>query len=176
MMMRHCGHTWRFIDEIFTQISAHQWETSRELSNVFFCGDLQDFFSEGRGAKHHESFYDIFPELETEGKMFAMACCSEKHSSFKVCDLTEFIDRRFYEITVTKKLDDRSIRSDDSCRLDLRRWDGSFDQNSQRTYFEGHQRRYVVKHRKQFTSYSSIQSIISLPCLMTIDQNGKGQF
>jgi hypothetical protein len=51
------------------------------------------------------------------------------------------------------RLDDRSIRSDDSCRLDLRRWRGSFDQNSQSPYFEGHERRDVVKQREEFTSY-----------------------
>jgi hypothetical protein len=40
-------------------------ETSHEWSKVFVCGDLQEFFNEGRDGKHHESFYDVFPELET---------------------------------------------------------------------------------------------------------------
>jgi hypothetical protein len=111
------------------------------------------FVSEGCGGEHHEWFYDVFPELEKEGKVFAMTHCSGKDLSFKVSDLTKFIDRRFHELTRANRLDDRSVRSDDSCRLDLHRWGGSFDQNSQRSYFKSHEHSDVVKQREEFTSH-----------------------
>jgi hypothetical protein len=35
MVMRHCGHTWRFIDEFLTQIGANRYETSHEWPKLF---------------------------------------------------------------------------------------------------------------------------------------------
>ncbi|CAF4225149.1 unnamed protein product [Rotaria magnacalcarata] len=40
-----------------------------------------------------------------------------------------------------------------SCRLDLRRWGARFESNSQRPYFEGHERQDVVQHRTTFLQY-----------------------
>jgi hypothetical protein len=45
------------------------------------------------------------------------------------------------------------IRSEKSCRLDLRRWGAKFEANSQRPHFEGHERDDVVKHRNEFINY-----------------------
>jgi hypothetical protein len=103
MVMRHYGHTWRFIDEFLTQIGANRCETSHEWSKLFLCDGLQEFFNEERGGKHHEWFYDVLTELEIEGKVFAMTHCSGKDLSFKVSDLTKFIDRRFYELRRTNR-------------------------------------------------------------------------
>lgn len=153
LILRFSGHSWRSIDELLDQIGAHRCETSHKWSEAFLFGDFEAFMNDGRGGKHHESLYDVFPELESDGRAFATAHCSEKSASFKVSDLAQFIDHKFYDVTGTTKMNDDLIRSQGSCRLDLRRWGATFEKNSQRPYFEGHERADVVKHREDFTSY-----------------------
>ncbi|CAF4740979.1 unnamed protein product, partial [Rotaria sp. Silwood2] len=48
---------------------------------------------------------------------------------------------------------DDLIRSESSCRLDLRGWGAKFEANSQRPYFEEHERDDVVEHRTEFINY-----------------------
>ena len=68
--------------------------------------------------------------------------------------LPQFIDRKFYELTGTQnKSSDDLIRSERSCRLDLRRWGAKFEANTQRPYVESHEREDVVKHRNEFINY-----------------------
>ena len=127
--------------------TAHQWAES------FLSGDLEVLDEEGRGGKHCESLFDVFPELETEAKAFAIKCCSRKTADFTVVDLANFVDRKLYEITQTVKATDCLVHSIESCRLDLRRWGAKFRANSQRPYFEGHERADVVAHRQEFVTY-----------------------
>ena len=68
-------------------------------------------------------------------------------------DLAKFVDDKHYELTKTTKSNAELIRSETSCRLDLRRWGPKFEKNTQRPYFEAHERSDVVEHRKQFISY-----------------------
>ena len=56
--------------------------------------------------KHSESFYDIFPELETEAKAFAIKSCSRKSADFAVVDLANFVDVNFYEQIQRVKVSD----------------------------------------------------------------------
>ena len=88
-----------------------------------------------------------------EAKSFVADACTRKSADFTVSDLAKFIDNRYYETTETRKTEDPLIRSEASCRLDLRRWSAKFDKNNQRPYFEGHERPNVVSHRQQFISY-----------------------
>ena len=77
----------------------------------------------------------------------------KKTAEFTAMDLAIFIDKKFYEITKSVKSSDKLIRTPESCRIDLRRWGVRFKQNSQRPYFEGHERNDVVVHRKEFVSH-----------------------
>ena len=54
---------------------------------------------------------------------------------------------------IKKDSNDSLIRSVKSCRLDLRRWGARFGSNSQRPYFEGHERQDVVQHRTTLLQY-----------------------
>ena len=81
----------------------------------------------------------MFPELETEAKVFAFESCSQKSADFTTLDLANFIDTKFYEITQTAKVTDVLVRSVESCQLDFRRWGAKFRPNSQRPHFEGHE-------------------------------------
>ena len=78
-------------------------ETSHKWTNLFVNGDFEEFESEKRGGKHSSSFYDYFPELETEAKLFAHQHCAQKSAAFTAIDLAKFIDQRFSDITNTTK-------------------------------------------------------------------------
>jgi hypothetical protein len=79
-------------------------ETSHKWTNLFVNGDFEEFESENRGGKHSSSFYDYFPELETEAKLYAHQRCAEKSAAFTAIDLAKFIDREFSNITNTTKV------------------------------------------------------------------------
>ena len=64
----------------------------------------------------------MFPELETEAKLFAMESCSRKSADFTVMDSESFVDAKFYELTQTSRFSDVLVCSIESCRIDLRRW------------------------------------------------------
>ncbi|CAF1687084.1 unnamed protein product, partial [Adineta ricciae] len=128
--------------------TAHRW------ADVFLKGDVEEFQGENRGGKHMAEFYDYFPDLEDAAREFTIRRCSEKAADFTAIDLANFIDKEYYLTTNTSK-DSRSplIRSIPSCRLDLIRWGARFKDNSQRPYFEGHERDDVKAHRQEFITY-----------------------
>jgi hypothetical protein len=71
--------------------------------------------------------------------------CAAKAAYFDAFELATFIDNQFYSLTGIKKdPEDALIRSVQSYRLDLRRWGARFDSNSQRPYFEGHERIHII--------------------------------
>lgn len=153
MILRHLGHPWRLVNELLPKIGAYRCQAAHKWAEIFISDDLEAFLRESRGGKHPGSFYDVFPDLEIEGGAFMVNGCSGKFADFSVSHLTQFIDRRYYEVTRTTKINDQLIRSEKSCRLDLRPWEAKFEGNSQRPYFEGHERPEVVEHREQFTLY-----------------------
>ncbi|CAF2045619.1 unnamed protein product, partial [Rotaria magnacalcarata] len=123
-------------------------------SEVFICGDLDEFALENRGGKYSAEFDDFFPELKDAAKQHVLERCSEKSASFTLDNLTKFIDKKFYETTNTiKEPDIPLIQSLSACKVDLCRWGARFKKNSQRPYFEGHERAEVVEHREQYINY-----------------------
>jgi hypothetical protein len=153
MILWHLDHKWRDIDALLHSIGGSQCKIAHKWAETFVNRDFDAFDDDGRGGKHSDGFYDLFPELEAEGKAFAIEACSRKSANFTTIDLAKYLDEKFYEITQTSKISDTLVRSVESCRLDLRRWGAKFQPNSQRPYFEGHERDDVVKHRQEFVSY-----------------------
>ena len=153
MILRQVGLSWRNTDAIPGNIGAYRVRAAHQWAETFLSGAIETFYDDGRGRKHSESFYDIFPELETEAKAFAIESCSRKSADFTVVDLAKFVDMKFYELTQKVKVSDALVRSVESCRLDLRRWGAKFRQNSQRPYFDGHERSDVVAHRREFITH-----------------------
>ena len=131
MIMRYMGHSWRSTDSFLTDIGTYRCQAAHKKANLFVSGDMQAFLNDRRGGKYTDSFYDVFPELEMEGRAFAIGACSQRTATFTVSDLAHFIDTRFYELTQTIKTNNQLVRSGKSCRLDLRRWDAKFETNSQ---------------------------------------------
>ncbi|CAF1637166.1 unnamed protein product, partial [Didymodactylos carnosus] len=60
--------------------------------------------------------------------------CSRASVDFTVHDVASYIDEKYYELTDT-------------------RWGAKYDRNSQRAYFEGHERVDVVEHGSNYTDY-----------------------
>lgn len=153
MILRQVGVSWRDTDAILVQIGASRVQAAHQWAETFLSGEIDALGDEGRGGKHCESLFDVFPELETEAKAFAIDACSRKTADFTIFELADFIDKKFYELTQTAKASDSLVHSVESCRLDLRRWGAKFRANSQRPYFEGHERPDVVAHRQEFVTY-----------------------
>jgi len=154
MSLRSCDVTWDVIDKFLKNIGLMTAESSHKWATVFIKGDYEEFSNDLRGGKQTDSFYDSFSEIESDAKAFVVQACSQKSAEFKAADLAQFIDTTYYELTgIEKQPNDDLIRSERSCRLDLRRWGAKFEANSQRPYFEGHERDDVVKHRNEFINY-----------------------
>ena len=154
MALRYFNVKWYAIDEFLKSIGYMTAQTSHKWASTFIKGDYEEFSTDLRGGKQTDSFYDIFPDIEGDARAFVVKACSQKSGEFKAMDLAHFIDAKFYELTeIPKTSGDSLIRSERSCRLDLRRWGAKFDANSQRPYFEGHERDDVVKHRNEFIKY-----------------------
>ena len=149
MSLRYFNVKWEDVDEFLKNFGFMIAKTSHKWATVFIKGDYEEFSNDLRGGKRTDSFYDTFPKIEADARAFVVQACSQKSA-----DLVQFIDIKYYELTgIPKQIGDDLIRSERSCRLDLRRWGAKFEANSQRPYFEGHERDDVVKHRNEFINY-----------------------
>ena len=121
MTLRHLGHTWRDIEILLRQIGGNSCRITDKWADKFLERDFGQLEDDRRGGKHSAGFYDLFPELETEAKALVIESCSRKSADFSAVDLAKYLDKRFYEITQTSKINDLLVRSVESCRMDLRR-------------------------------------------------------
>ena len=166
MTFRHFDINWLKCDDFFKRIGASTTKTANKWANIFLSGNFDEFISEGRGGKHIPSFYDVFPDIELSAKSYSIQRCAAKAADFDAFELAKSIDKQFYKLTGIKKDPNNSlIRSVKSCRLNLRRWGARFESNSQRSYFEGHERQDVVQHHtkllQHFLSRKDLYYLIS---------------
>ncbi|CAF1655109.1 unnamed protein product, partial [Adineta ricciae] len=154
MPLRYFKIKWNNIDEYLKGIGLMTAETSHNWAATFLDGDHKEFARDLRGGKHSDSLYDIYPEIEADAKAFVVEKCSQKSGEFKAMDLVQFINKQCCELNdIDEQVNGGYIRSERSCRLDLRRWRAKFEANAQRPYFEGHERNDDVKHRNEFINY-----------------------
>ena len=153
MVLRHFNLSWRDTEEFLKNIGAMSIVSCHKWSKVFLDEDLDAFVEDGRGGRRGSVFWDCYPELEISAREFSIGACSRKASSFTVQELAEFVTNEFYELYDFKKVDDTSIRSVQSLRLDLKRWGIHYSSNKLRPYFLGHERIDVVDHRKKIVDY-----------------------
>ena len=138
MTLQYFSISWREIDNFLQQIGGTRCETAHKWAKIYLTDDLIEFNIDNRGSKVSGSFYDTFPDIENEAKLFATNECQNKTSDFKAVDLGNFNDAKFYEVTALKKnINDPYVRSERSCRLDLKEWGAKFEKNTQKPYFEG---------------------------------------
>ncbi|CAF3320260.1 unnamed protein product [Rotaria socialis] len=146
MSLRHFGHSWRDVESFLTSIGGMTNKTCHKWTNILVSKYFDEFTIEERGGKIGDSFWDCYPDLELEAKQFVFEECSKTEATFTVGTLAVFIDNRFSELNNLKKVDQRLVRSVESCKLDLRQFGEKFTAYSSRPYFLGHEREDVVKH------------------------------
>ncbi|CAF1542252.1 unnamed protein product [Adineta ricciae] len=153
MVLRHFGILYDETDHFLKKIGGLSGQVAHKWATVFITETFDKYCDEGRGGKRSDAFYDVYPDIEAEAKIFAVGQCQQKAASFTICDLAQFINTKYCQINGL--VDDASdlVRSVESCRLDLRKWGARFEPNTKRPYFEGHDRADVVAHRNQFVDY-----------------------
>ena len=133
--------------------TCHSW-----LKTIIDEDDLCVILRNERGKYKRELFYELYPELKFQAKLFAMENASQKKCSFIVKDLAFFINKQFYFLygdTFNKEIDNKQklIRSEESCRVDLLKWVAKWDKNKNRPYFEGNEREDVIANRNNFVNF-----------------------
>lgn len=153
MTLKYFNFTWRDIDNFMSSIGGMRCITANKCAEAFINGDLDVVLEDGRGGKRIDSFFDEYPEIEVDSKSFVVDAVSRNSADFKIVDLANFIDSSYYALTNTKKCQNDLIRSVTMCRLDLKRWGFSYDANTQRPYYKGHDRPDVLAYRQKFLEY-----------------------
>ncbi|CAF2156340.1 unnamed protein product [Rotaria magnacalcarata] len=143
MSSRHFSHSWKDVELFLTSIGSMTNKTCHEWKKILVNKDFDEFTIEERCGKRGDSFWDCYPDLELEAKQFVFEECSKIEAPFTSGTLVIFIDNLFYELNNLKKVDQRLVRSVESCKLDLRRFGAKFTGNSLRSYFLGHEREDV---------------------------------
>jgi hypothetical protein len=119
--------------------------------------DLCCISKDERGVYKRDCFYDLYPEIENEARLYALKQASLKKCSFTAYDLALYVDEKFKEFYGHVFKEDVSpikfIRSVSSVRVDLMKWGFKYDSNKNRPYFEGHEREDVVEKRNEFVNY-----------------------
>jgi hypothetical protein len=112
------------------------------------------FLGENRGGKHKVTLYDYFPELEIEAKMFVEEQANKKECSFNVNCLAKHLNQVYHELSGIPYTEGQQlIRSERMLLYDLENWEFRYKNNSNRMYFEGHEREDVVADRERFVKY-----------------------
>jgi hypothetical protein len=153
MILRHFNFTWRDTDIFLSDIGGMRCITTNKWAQLFINGDLDEIMQEGRGGQRGDSFFDVYPDIEADAKLFVADACSKKAATFKSIDLANFIDSSYRKLTGTKKHQNHLIRSEKMCRLDLQRWGYRFDLNTSRPFYQGHDRTDVLAYRENFLNY-----------------------
>jgi hypothetical protein len=153
MSLRRFGHSWRDVDAFLETVAVMTAKTAHKWSKILVNRDFDEYINEERGGKRDDTFRDCYPDLKLENRQFVSEECSKKEASFIAESLAKFVDDRFYEFNDIKTVDQRHIRSIESCRLDLRRCGAKFTTNAARPYFLQHEREDVVKDPEEFVKY-----------------------
>lgn len=151
--LRMHGVSWRNVDLFLSKTGGITAQTAHKWSEILLNDGFDEFFTDSRGGKRFDSFWDTYPDLEVEARNFVVEECSKRESNFTAEALAKFIDDRYYVINELQKANDKLIRSIESCRLDLRRFGARFTSNKNRPYYIGHERDDVVKHRQEFCDF-----------------------
>ncbi|CAM2711480.1 unnamed protein product [Rotaria socialis] len=138
-------------DEEEMKMNEYSFDMSRNFNDI---SDIFEICENNRGGKRIEKFYEGFPELELEAKLFAIERSLNKSADFIVWDLANFVDQKYYELTnTTKDKNANFVQSIQLYHLDLRHCGFRFDSNSERPYFKGHERPEIITHCETLIKY-----------------------
>ena len=153
MLLRHLDFKYDFISFILKSFNCINVKYAHLWAESILEDGVEIVLTDQRGRYERTDFYEMYPELETEAKLFALINASKKNASFTVKSLAIFITERFQELTGEALEKGELIRSCYSCNVDLIKWGAKWDDNKNRPYFEGHERIDVVLSRKAFLQY-----------------------
>ena len=151
--LRHFGHSWGIIKSFLLRIGGTTGKTAHDWSDILINGDFDEFISDKRAGKRSELFWDCYPDIELEAKCFVIEQCSRRKGNFNAEMHAMFIDSQFYEISETVKNDSEYVRSVESCRLDLRRFEAKFTSSKNYICFWGHERPDVIRELEKSINY-----------------------
>lgn len=154
LILKHFDVTNVQVESLLNACNLLSVKTSNFWLGKYSKGDFSGLELDGRCYGRLDSFYDIYPDIEHEARTWAIIQSSYKSSNFSPMDLANFITNLYKKEPNAIELDENElIRSESSCRGDLIKWGFYLGNNSNRPYFEGHEREDVVKSRKEFVSY-----------------------
>lgn len=96
-----CMTWWHFkmncrdISKFWQQMRGTSRQTSHPWAKIYVNGDIIELNCDSPGVKFFESFYDVFPRIENEAKLFALKEFQKLSSSLTAVDLRNFY---WYEI------------------------------------------------------------------------------
>lgn len=99
LMLIYFGISWREVDSFLKDIGGLTAETCNRWSTVLLEQGLEEFLEDNRGGKHSERFYDIYPELEYKGKLYALEGCKRKSACFTCLELAQYLNDEYYNFT-----------------------------------------------------------------------------
>jgi hypothetical protein len=99
LSLMYFGIPWRKIDSFLKDIGGLSAQSCNKWSRILIEEDLEEFLEDNRGGKHSESFFDVYPELESLAKLYAVEACTRKAASFTCSELAEYLDDQYYEVT-----------------------------------------------------------------------------
>ena len=115
MILRHFQLSWRSIEEFMLKIGAMRCMTANKWAEIFTDGDFDLFMKDERGGKRRDSFYDVYPEIEIDAKLFVADASSKKSAYFTSIDLAKHINTLYYKLTNTTNNQNELIRSERMC-------------------------------------------------------------
>jgi hypothetical protein len=147
------------IEKVLELLNLTSFKTAKFWLDRFATGDIEGMDIDGRKFPEYDSFYDFYPDIESDAREWAVTQASSKSSSFSALKLAKFITEIYvsdYDVSDEEKASFKNgklVRSVSSCKRDLVRWGFYLGNNSNRPFFEGHEREDVATARKEFVEY-----------------------
>ena len=89
MTLKYFNVSWGDCDEFMKQIGCTIIKTAHKWSQIFVGGDYEGFERDNRGGKRFDAFFDLYPEIETGARIYAVNMCKQRSASFSVHDLAK---------------------------------------------------------------------------------------
>jgi hypothetical protein len=136
------NHGWRLNFSILTKKNKFITIINKQRRSVN-CAKINE-------GKHTPCFYELFPDLEIDAKVFVEEQVKKKDCSFSAHTLFNFMNEHYKELTGDEC---DMVRSERLLIYDLKRWGFKNKSNTKRPYFEGDERDDVVPERNKFVDY-----------------------
>jgi hypothetical protein len=108
-LLRSCGLLFNDIREIFLKLELHNVQGCHSWLGTIRRENCVAILRDKRGQYERILFYEMFPELEQEAKIYAIEGGTRKDASFSCLELAQFVDKRFKELYAEFDFDSGSL-------------------------------------------------------------------